>query len=708
MRLPCGLLIVVPACAALLGSAAPAAPGAEAGSHWAWSPPSRPAVPLVRDRSWARGPIDLFLLERLEEKGIPPAPEASREELIRRVTFDLTGLPPEPSEIDAFVLDPADDAWERVVDRLLASPRHGERWGRHWLDLARFAESNGFEQDELRPDAWRYRDYVIRSFNADKPYDRFVAEQIAGDELHPEDPDALAATGFNVLGPDMTDASDQAQRRYNTICDMTDTSASVFLGLTLGCARCHDHKLEPFTQVDYFRLQAFFASARLRSDVVVAPREDIARYEAALKAYREVAGPIEEAIAELERPHRARLREQKLSRIADEAQAAHRTPPAQRTAVQKELAERTERLLTVSQDEVVRALDAHSREKRVRLLEDLKALDGRKPPPLPTALGLSSPAGEAARAHVLERGDLKQPGVEVSPGVPAVLERGALVDLLEAPGPAAQGRRAALAKWVTHPRNPLAARVIVNRLWQRYFGRGLVGTPSDFGLRGDPPSNAKLLDWLAVELIERGWSLKALHREILLSAAYRQSSIASSAARAGDPENLLVSRQSRRRLEAEAIRDSWLAAAGILDTRMGGPGARPGGPGAGAKEKEGARTRRSIYLHVRRNLRHALFEGLDVPDTNATCPKRDQSTTAAQALTLLNSPEANDAAEALAKLLVREAASPAEQVELAFRRVLGRRPTPEEAADVAEHLKASPLREVVRALFNCNEALYVD
>jgi hypothetical protein len=669
-----------------LASAARAAEGPA--DHWAWKPPVRPAVPAVRDAGWVRNPIDAFILARLEQAGLRPAAPADRPTLIRRVTFDLTGLPPTPAEVDAFLADNSPDVFEKVVDRLLASPAYGERWGRHWLDLARYADSNGYEFDEPRPDAWRYRDSVIRALNADMPFDRFIREQLAGDELFPGDSAALIATGFNLLGPDMTDASDAAKRRQDTLNDMTDTAALVFLGLTMGCARCHDHKFEPITQQDYFRLQAFFAPAAFRRDLSIATPEQRQAHDAATAEYAALARPTLDAVAKLEEPVRKRLFEAKLSRLSTEAQAAHRTPPAERNGGQQELVAETARLVAVSPAEILKAMSPDDQAKLKSLQAELKKFDGKKPPPPPVAVGLSDAPGPPPKTYLLRRGELGDRGEEVQPGFPAVLS---------APEPATGiGRRTALANWVASPANPLTARVIVNRLWQHHFGRGIVATPSDFGTRGERPTHPELLDFLATEFVARGWSLKQMHRLLLTSATYQQAS--RERQRLEDADNRLLSRMNRQRLEAEAVHDSLLSVSGRLDSTMGGP-ARP--------EPRGS-VRRSVYTFARRNLRDPFLEAFDLPDSNLSCPRRDRSTTAPQALALLNAAEVADAAKALAARAEREAKSPAERVELAYRLTLGRRPAADEAKLAADFLTHSPLAELCRALFNVNEFVYVD
>src|SRR5262245_13636926 len=599
---------------------APLARAAPNDDHWAWKPPVRPVVPAVRGTPPTNA-IDAFVRAKLDAADLTPAPRASREQLIRRVSFDLTGLPPTPDEINDFLRDKFPDAWEKVIDRLLASPRYGERWGRHWLDLARYADTNGYEFDEPRPDSWRYRDYVIRSFNADKPFDRFAIEQIAGDEALPGDHDALIATGFNLLGPDMTDASDQAQRRLNTLNDMTDTAGLAFLGLTVGCARCHDHKFEPIPQVDYYRMQAFFAPTVFRRDLSVATPAERKAHDDAVRDYLAATKSIRDEIADLEYPHRSKLFEAKLSKLSPEAQAAHRTPVDKRTGGQQELVAETERKVVVTAAEIAKAMSADDRAKLAALQDRLKTFDAKKPPALPVAMGLTDAPGPAPKTHVLDRGELSNKAAEVSPGYLAVLST-ATKPTNTVPTTESTGRRLALAKWIASPDNPLTARVIVNRLWQHHFGRGLVATPSDFGLRGARPTDPELLDYLATELINGGWHLKHMHRLMLTSETYQQSTQASAEALTKDPDNKLLSRMNRLRLEGEAVRDALLAMSGRLNPTMSGPGvvlpessaAAGGSKAVPVTADPRARERRSVYLFARRNLRHPFLEAFDLPD----------------------------------------------------------------------------------------------
>jgi hypothetical protein len=679
----------------------------EPGAHWAWAPPRQPTVPTVKDDRWCRTPVDAFVLARLEGAGIRPATPASPEQLLRRVTFDLIGLPPTPDETAAFVNDRSPDAWEKVIDRLLASPHYGERWGRHWLDVARYAESNGYEHDEVRPDAWRYRDYVVRSFNANKRFDRFVREQLAGDELFPDEPDTLVATGFNLLGPDMTDATTPALRRQNTLNDMTDTASLAFLGLTLACARCHDHKFEPLPQTDYYRLQAFFTPSVFRHDLPLGTPEQRAVHAAAQRDYDAFVKPARNAIAELEEPYRRRLYQARFAKLADEARAAHQTDPAKRTAAQQELVDKTNRLLVVAPREVDKALSEEDRKRRQALQKEIEGFDARKPAALPTAMALQT-APAPPKTFLLVRGELEHPGVEVVAGVPAVVSpKGQM---------APSARRSELAGWVVSRDNPLTARVFVNRVWQHHFGQGLVRTANDFGVRGDPPTHPELLDWLAVDFAESGWDVKRLHRLILTSATYRQSAFASAAARTKDPDNRLLSRMNRVRIEGEIIRDSLLAVSGRLNRTVGGPSVYPPLPPGAQDAAKTWKTspdprdhaRRSVYISARRNLRFPFLETFDLPDSTQSCPRRERSTTAPQALALLNAADVQAAAEALAECVRLETKTNDERIERAYRLALGRRPSAPELELSRAFLKESSLAELCRALFNVNEFVYLD
>jgi hypothetical protein len=698
---------------------------AEDRQHWAFQPPRRPDVPWVKARGWVRNPIDAFVLEQLESSAVRPAREADRPTLLRRLSFDLTGLPPTPEELAAFVADRSPNSYEKLVERLLASPRYGERWAQHWLDLARYADSDGFEYDQARPDAWRYRDWVVAAFNADLPYDAFVRQQLAGDELDPDDAAAFIATGFNRCYPDMVDLNDQKLRRQNALNDITETTGLVFLGLTIGCARCHDHKFDPIRIGDFYRLQAFFTPARFRDDYPIASAVERAEYEAKSRAWDGAVTELQGALIRLERPVRAVLTPELPTTVNDETAAAFNRPEGERSANDVHLIyDALAKDRRIPADAWRLALDPLTAGLRVAWLARLAALKTAGPPDLPHARGLDETTPKAPPTYVLNRGDYANRGDEVAPAFPLVLCRDP-GDAVPAATPVAHssGRRRALADWLVRPDNPLTARVMVNRLWQHHFGRGLVATPSDFGTMGVEPSHPELLDWLAAELVARGWSLKAMHRLIVSSATYRQSSRGNPATLAADPENSLLGRQNRQRLDGEAIRDALLAVSGVLNPSMEGPCIFPELPveltrlttkGVAWPVSDHARdrNRRSLYVFTRRNLRYPFFEAFDRPDTNVSCPSRAVTTIAPQALTLLNSRLAHDAAQGLAARVRREAGTdPAARADRAYRLVFARPPDAEERRLAREFLAdgdAAALVSYCRALLNANEFVYVD
>jgi hypothetical protein len=591
-------------------------------AHWAFQPLAQPTVPRAGDTSWPRNPIDEFILAALRDAALEPSAEADRATWIRRATLDLTGLPPTPGEVDEFLADNETDAFERVIDRLLASPAYGERWAQHWLDLARFAESDGFEHDHIRPDAWKYRDWVIDALNNDLPYGEFVRLQIAGDLVRPGDEDAAVATGFVLAGPDMPDINLEEERRHMVLNDITATVGAVFLGLQIGCAECHDHKYDPISQADFYRLRAFFEPA-------------------------------------------LRFGKNKFGRVMHE-------------------------------------------EQRKQAKESV--------------------------TFISERGDFRRRGARVEPAYPriAVAETQSNAPSADDSAP----NRLALANWLARGDNYLATRVIVNRLWQHHFGQGLVRTPSDFGVMGDAPAHPQLLDWLAGELVRRGGSLKQMHRLMLTSATYRQASHPAvdasppelarwEAATGVDPENRLLWRASRQRLEGEVIRDCMLASAERLSLRKGGLGVMPELPDEltvtllkdqwKTTPDEEDHRRRSIYIFARRNLRFPLFEAFDRPDTNASCAARTQTTIAPQALLLLNSEFSLSAARGLAEFVRSHAGTdPDQQIELVYRRALGRAPTElqltraQSFLDERTEASRDPLALLCLAVFNSNEFVYVD
>jgi hypothetical protein len=728
-------------------------------NHWAYQPVKAVEPPTVKNARWVRNPIDRFILALLEEVDWSPALQADRVALIRRVTFDLTGLPPSPEETAAFLADNRPDAYERLVDRLLASPRYGEKWGQHWLDLAHYADSNGFELDAERPDAWRYRDWVVRSLNADLPYDRFLELQLAGDDLRPGDHDALIATGFCRCGPREVVGGNviPEEKRQSELSEITGTVGSVFLGLTVGCARCHDHKFDAIPTTDYYRLQAFFATSKL-DDVPISSQAERNAYAAVEKAVHVKTAPLKKELVQLEAPYRKAIKDRKLAMLSAEERVVMNTPAKQRTPAQKKLAQGLETSLRVTWEEVAAAVaadpDRTVHDRRESLKRAIDAIERTLPRSPAKAMALVDHKSKETDTFVLRRGDYQNRGPRVAPRPPGVIlasqAAGTFTDSSIVPTDKKTGRRAALASWLARTDNPLTARVIVNRLWHYHFGRGIVATPSDFGVRGESPSHPELLDWLARSLIADGWRLKPLHRLMVTSATYRQSSRPDPKYTADDPENALLSHMNRRRLDAEGIRDAMLAVSGELNSRMGGPGI------LAPLEKEvedlifteaevvdlwpedpdpTQHLRRSLYLFRKRNVRYPLFDAFDAPDTQSACPRRETSTHALQALTLLNSEFAAGRAKVLAGRVLRESgAHTDDRIRRAYQLALAREPKPNEVERARAFLKAQAerIREQIRkgrtenrgageiapaesgawvdfalALLNSNEFLYV-
>jgi len=629
--------------------------------HWAFVPRVHPGIPAFReaaDRAWVKTPVDAFLLARLKKEGLKPSPQADRAALIRRVSFDLTGLPPTPADIAAFAADRSPNAWEKLVDRLLASPHYGERWGQHWLDVVRFAESDGFEYDTHRRDAWRYRDYVIRAFQNDKPYDRFVQEQLAGDEIAPAEDETLIASGFNRLAPLRKNAGNQevASSRNEVLTEMTNIVGSALLGVTLGCARCHDHKFDPIRQSDYYRMQGFFAEVY---------GNDIVR-----------ASPVEQADW--------KARNDKYSEEMKQLRAK---------------------------------MKGAQGNQRALIQEQIEELQDRIGAALPALFSVTDDPAKRTEIHLLARGDYEKKGDRVSMRALGVLLPDGAPELPETtPKP-----RAELAKWVADPENPLTARVMVNRIWHYHFGRGIVATPNDFGRMGERPTHPELLDYLANEFVSSGWSVKRIHKLILMSSAYRQvSDDQNKTAREKDPDNRLLWHFSRQRLEAEEIRDAMLAVSGKLNEKAGGPSVivpiDPDLVHALYKPSQWAVTpdksehnRRSVYLFAKRNLRLPFLEVFDAPDAQVSCPRRESSTHAPQALEQMNGDFSNRMADAFAARLDTEAGKDhARVIDLAYRLTAGRAPNVKEKQLALEFLKTQPLREFALAMFNLNAFLYVN
>ena len=643
--------------------------------YWAFRKPVAPTVPTVKNRAWVANPIDAFILADLEKNGLTPSPRADKRTLLRRVTFDLTGLPPTPEEMQAFLADRSPEAYEKVVRRLLASPRYGERWAQHWLDVVRFAETNGFELDQDREQAWRYRDYVVKSLNDDKPYDRFIREQLAGDELDPESFEMRVATGFLRAGPQHVVAGnqDEALNRQEWLTEVMFGVSNGLMGLTVGCARCHDHKFDPILQADNYRLQAFFAASD-NLDYQRPSKEEEAAHQAAKKAHEEKLKPIKDQIAAIEKPYQEKLKAEKKAKLEPAFAQALAKPEKERNAEEKVLARDAQRMLSVSWDELVAAIGPEDKAKRAALRQQMHKIDLYAPEPLPKALAVSDKRWPVPPMHLLKAGDPHRPAEEVQPGfLTALLPKDAPWDATVSPIQKgefkATGRKLALAEWLTQPDHPLTSRVMVNRLWHYHFGRGIVATPNDFGRNGQAPTHPQLLDWLATEFVKRGWSLKEMHLLMALSNAYQQSSEPDPVKAKIDPENKWFWRANRQRLDAESIRDSILAVAGNLTEQLGGPSIRvPLEPEVydtifteyepdnlwPVHPDPRQHTRRSLYLVRKRNVRLPMLVAFDSPDMMSSCGARSVSVHALQSRTLINSDFMLEQSKTLATRILKE------------------------------------------------------
>ncbi len=731
-------------------------------AHWAFQPAERPAPPAVRDPARVRNPIDAFLLRKLEAAGLGFAPEATPLTLLRRAYLDLIGMPPTTGEIDEFLQDTEPGAYERLVDRLLASEDYGERWAQIWLDLAGYADSEGvIDEDRERLHAWRYRDYVIRALNADKPYARFLTEQLAGDELvdyknagqvTQEAVDTLAATGFLRLTPDGTygSATGSLAEKFNVVADELQVLSSTVMGVTVGCARCHDHKYDPLSQREYYSLSAIFQSAldphdwlppteRFLDMGVEADRQEAEASNAPLEAKIE---SLQAEFRALVNPHFERELERRLADIPAALRASLRevahTPHEKRTAAQKRLAKTYKDLLRVpnADGEWHQIAEAFPELKDTAgpLNTRIKDLQ-KKLVPLPKIRAVFDMGGQPSATYLLQRGDAQALGRQVWPGVPRMLA--AKLEPYEPvqPREGTSGNRLAFARWLTQPDHPLTARVMVNRLWLNHFSRGLVATPANFGRTGAAPTHPELLDWLATEFIRRGWSLKAMHRLMMTSSAYRQSSDVDPSAASADPENLLLSRMPLRRMDAEVLHDSILRVTGRLDpTRFGRPTrATKQENGEVVPDSTESGWRRAIYVLKKRRLPITLLEVFDAPQLSPNCTERRQSNVAPQALQMMNGTATLGHARYLAGRVIDELPGQAEaQVRALYTRVLSRPPTGAEAqaaladldglqmhwrAHLEETRHAGPRQPTARwmalgslahALLNSADFLYID
>jgi hypothetical protein len=736
--------------------------------HWSYRPLKAVAVPVVKDATWCRTPVDRFIVAALEARGTHPNPPVDRRTLIRRLYFDMLGLPPAPEEVDAFIGDPRPTAYEELVERLLASPRYGERWGRHWLDVARYADSDGLESDADRPTAYPYRDFVIQSLNEDLSYQTFVRWQLAGDEYEPDNPRALAASGF--LAGALTEElivpmeEEKLRFRFNELDDMAVTTVSAFLGLTLGCARCHDHKFDAIPTRDYYRLQCAFTTTG-RANVLLTTRAEAASYhqrEAKWKERHQAAQTRwNDWLKEQEKRYGTSLRQAKIDAlpISDAEKKLLKELPGSEAG--KKLSKKFEKVLTLSDEDYRRVLTAEQRRQRDVLKNELDALARCQPPSPPTVLAIVDKKSQPEPTWLLNRGDFYAKKELLQVGFLTVLTGRRTPEDYWATArrtiPAGQstGQRRALADWITDVdfgAGPLLARVIVNRVWQHHFGEGLVRTVSDFGVRGEPPTHPELLDWLAHELVA-GWRLKSLHRLILTSSVYKQATTFDGVRHEADPDNRLWWRRRPQRLEAEILRDAVLSVSGTLNPEPFGPAFKPPIPAEAMlarntkdpypkdlQDTRGTR-RRSVYMFHKRVVQYPLMQAFDGPDAAVTCGRRNNTTVAPQALALLNDGFFRDRALDFGRRLLAECGPrPEDWVDRGFRLVLSRRPNDVERAASVEFIgrqlerrgardssQAAPdfrslgdfgsltpairlqaLADFCQALFSLNEFIYVD
>jgi hypothetical protein len=678
---------------------------------WAFQKPVRPAVPKVGKTN----PIDSFLAARWQSKNLQASPKAEKRTLIRRAYLDMIGIPPSREEVDEFLKDNSSGAWTRVVDRLLASPHYGERWARHWMDIARYADSGGYEYDRDRDNAWRYRDYLTQSFNADKPYDRFLLEQLAGDEIWPDSSEARIATGYLRLGPENNLKNEQT--RLDELDDVVSTTANSLLALTVGCARCHNHKFDPIPQKDYYRMQAVFWPLAWEEKPLVGEAE-VAKHKAAVEAVNQRLAPVKKELEALVKPYKDAYVAEKKAALPDYMKAALATPAEQRTEGQKLNVAQVEKTLAGTPDKLPERFSAADRARYDELQKQIAALEASKPK-LATAMAVMEKGPTPTPSHFLHRGNQK--GSIMAPGTLSVTQETVWPFPAAPEGAKSSHRREHFARWLVNPENPLTARVMVNRIWQHHFGEGLVRTPNNFGRMGERPTHPELLDWLAVEFQSNGWRMKPLHRLILTSAAYQMASDDISANLTVDPENRLLWRMPRRRIEGEIIRDAVLSVAGSLDKQIGGepvfPFIDPSLFQASSKrtwngkaDTDPSTWRRSIYVFSKRSIPLPMLEVFDKPDTIGSCARRSRSTVAPQALIMMNNSFMRLHARRFAERLESESLNDQDRlITLAFEHALSRPPNPTERAQAREFLgkDREALVDLCQTLFNLNEFVYI-
>jgi hypothetical protein len=684
---------------------------AEERDFWSFRAVVRPAIPVSAQEK----PIDAFLAARWREKKLMPQTQADKRTLVRRAFLDLTGLPPSPDEVREFADDKSPGAWSRLVDRLLDSPHYGERWARYWLDLVRYADSGGFEYDVDRDAAWRYRDYVVQAFNNDKPYDEFIREQIAGDEYRGT-AEARIATGFLRLGPENNVKNEMT--RLDELDDIIQTTSLAFLGMTVGCARCHNHKFDPIPQKDYYRIQAVFFNTKTGTHPLVDAGE-VTRYDMEVKRIDALQTPHKRRKSEIEKPYRARIFEERLAKLAPYMQEAWRTAAEKRTEGQKLNAKQIERI-DIKEEEIRERMSAADRALADAEESALKSLTAQRPRMYDAAMVAAEEGPVPLPSYFLHRGSPASKGSQVDAGVLTIASLQPITPIPQPPGAQTTWRRRNFAEWVASAGNPLTARVMVNRIWQRHFGEGIVATPNNFGKTGALPTHPELLDFLASEFVRSGWSVKKMHRMLMNSEAYRMRSDDVEANRKVDPANRFLWRMPRQRLDAETIRDNMLSVAGTLDRKMGGPGVLPYIDPAlfqssskrtwnGKQDTDASTWRRSLYVFNKRTIRYPMFEAFDQPDMITSCARRNSSVTAPQALLLMNNGMVRMHARHFADRLKMETGDDAARlVERAFELALIRKPTQAELERSVTFIRNSPegLLDFCQAIFNLNEFVY--
>lgn len=654
---------------------------------WAFQPVKKPPMPR---EPGSHHPIDAFVRARLAKQDMQPAREADRLTLVRRLYFNLLGVPPDQAAVESFVQDEREDAWGQLIDRLLLDRRYGEHWARHWLDVVRFAESDGWKADAFRPRIWMYRDYVTRSFNEDKPYSQFIREQLAGDEMPGDNPDQLIATGFLRLGIYEYNQRN-ARVHWNDIIDeITDVTADVFLGLGMACARCHDHKFDPVLQKDYYQLRAFFEPLLWRDDVHAATEAQRARHRDLTEVWNRETRDIRDRMTNLRRPYDERKWKATVAKFPLDIQDCFFKAAEHRNSWEAQMSYLVTRQFTEEGATPLKSMSKADKAAYDDLVELLKAHDDLKPASLPAVMGVSDYAGPTVDTVI------PGSGVQVTPEILTVLQGVGDAISIE-PTKSSSGRRTALAQWLSSDQNPLTARVVVNRVWQQHFGRGIVATANDFGRKGQRPTHPELLDWLTADFIEHGWSLKHLHKQILTSATWKQAAQHRQAAHyeALDPGNQLFWRARIRRLTAEQLRDAMLVVSGELQASMGGP-SRPADAPC-----------RSLYVKRFRNSPYAIFQAFDSANGLKSVPERISTTTPTQSLLMLNDQWVLSRAGQFAKRVV-ESGNAEETVARATMMAWGRPPTPAESESFETFLASNALEDLCHVLMNANEFLYVD